>query len=573
MQKALTPKQMRELDAYMIGEVKIPSLLLMENAAMGIFEAVRELAGPCAVHVFCGVGNNGGDGFAVARILLTHGYDAYVFVLGDLSGLTEDAAKNYEMFEKMPGRCIQISDIEDYKGSGAPRPAIIIDAIFGTGLAREVSGIYRDVIEMVNRSGAYVISADIPSGIDGGTGQALGCAVKADITVTFQYPKIGHFLFPGRDYAGRLKIVKIGVDDGAEHILKGFVTVYESDGAGLQLGKRAQNTNKGDFGRLLIIAGSYGMAGAAVLCAKAAVRAGAGLTTVASCHEVVDILQASVPEATCKAITSEQGVLVHHSIFDIERAIKGKTALAAGPGLSLGNDMRAIVEHIIQNHNIIKVLDADAINAIAGHADVLLEKEGQIILTPHPKEFAGLIDGSLKSVLENPIHHAREFAKKYGVVLVLKGATTVIANERGDITLVCAGSPGMSKGGSGDVLTGIIAGMAAQGKTAYDAALYGVYISAAAGEMAAGECGEYAMSASDSIGKIGDATELIRSGRIKADTVKCQPEADGAILPKAPPAPSEEEISALKEGIREDMHKGYENAGRRPAGPDRRRIG
>ncbi|MGI6153753.1 MAG: NAD(P)H-hydrate dehydratase, partial [Christensenellaceae bacterium] len=504
MQKVLTPKEMSEVDSYMIREMEIPSLLLMENAAMGVANAVMDRVAPCIVHVFCGTGNNGGDGFAAARILLSKGYDVCVFVLGDAERLTQDARSNVTLLEKLPGVCVSISDIAEYTPYCKEKPAAVIDAIFGTGLSRDVTGIYKDVIDQINKMNGLKVSVDIPSGIDGATGHLLGGAVLADVTVTFQYPKIGHFLFPGRKHTGVLETVKIGVDDGCQALTQSDVCAYRSDDGDLRLGSREMDAHKGDFGRLLLVAGSYGMAGAAVLSARAAARAGAGLVTLASIDEVVAVVQTSVPEATCRVLANEEGSITRNSIFDIDRAAKGKTALAIGPGISLSNDTHDIVEHIVKNHELTKILDADAISALAGRPEVFLEKTGEVILTPHAKEFASLLDVTTEHVLNNSLTLAEEFAARYKVTLVLKGATTIVADGSGKVALVAAGSPAMAKGGSGDVLTGVISGLAAQGKKAYDAALLGVYIAAMAGEKSAGEWGEYSVLATDSVEHIGD---------------------------------------------------------------------
>lgn len=567
MYMVLTSKQMREVDRYMIEEMHIPSLLLMENAARGVCGAVME-EDPCVVHAFCGTGNNGGDGLAAARVLLAEGYDVYVVVLGEKQNMTPDALENYLMFETMPDRCRCIGELAELEGWDIPEADLIIDAIFGTGLSREVSGLQKDCIAHINESGVFVVACDIPSGVNANDGKVMGSAVYADVTVTFQYPKIGHFLYPGREYAGEVEVVKIGVDEGCEVPASAMVQGYESGDEDISLGFRRQNAHKGDFGRLLLIAGSSGMAGAAVLSARAAGAAGAGLVTVASTDEVVSVLQHNVPEATCKVIASEEGVLERHSIFDIDRIIKGKSALAIGPGLGTGNDLRAIVSNIVQNHEIVKVMDADAINALAGAADILIEKKGDIILTPHMKEFAGLLDVTVDYVLGNSLSLAVEFAKKYGVVLVLKGATTIVADADGRAALVGAGSPGMAKGGSGDVLTGTIAGFAAQGKSAFDAALIGVYIAATAGELAAGEYGEYSMTPSDTVDYIGDAIETVLDESIWADTVKKK-------APGKNPVPPREESPKIE--LKEDMIVPPEPTNKKPDPepdpPTKRKIG
>ncbi len=528
MRIVLNAAQMREVDSYMIHTMNIPGIVLMENAAMGVANLVMEQVDPGVVYVFCGVGNNGGDGLAAARILLAHGYDVYVVVAGELDRLTADAAANLAMFRVLQERTRCIGEIEAFLTWDIPPADIVIDALFGTGLTRPPEGIFREIIRLINETDAPVVSVDIPSGICADTGAVLGTAVRADFTATFQYPKAGHYLFPGREYAGVVEVVKVGVDDGCDVPGKAGICVYESGDEDITIGRRSRNTNKGDYGRLLLIAGSRGMAGAAVLSARAATRAGAGLVTVGAPDAVVDVIQQTVPEATCRALPDQEGSLTRHSVFDIARIVKGKTAIAIGPGLGAGEGIRDIVLSVLRDYDVVKVLDADAINAIAGHPEVLKEKAGDVILTPHPKEFSRLIDVDMARILENPVRYAVEFAKEYDVTLVLKGAATVVADRDGSASLVCAGSPGMAKGGSGDVLTGVIAGLAAQGKSAASAALIGVYIAGMAGMAAAEQMGEYSMTPMDAVNEIGFAMNEITVDYIEADRVlKECPEAAG----------------------------------------------
>ncbi len=516
MYNVLTADQMRGVDAYMIKEMRIPGLLLMENAAMGVCRAIMKETAPCVVRVFCGTGNNGGDGLAVARILLLNGYDVYVALAGDPSKLTEDAAVNFAMFEKMSDRTLCFTDILELDSWNAPKAELVVDALFGTGLSREVYGFYRDVIERINGSGARVVSVDIPSGVNADNGAVLGDAVVADITVTFQYPKAGHFLFPGRYCRGRLEVVRIGVDEDCTIPASGGVVAYTSSDTAISMERRELHANKGSYGRLLVIAGSQGMAGAAVLTCRAASHAGAGLVTLASTEEAACVAQNNVPEATCKILSAEEGRLGRRSVFDIARIVKGKTAIAIGPGLGVGEGVTEAVEHIIKDYALTKVVDADAINAIAGRPGILLERAGEIILTPHPREFARLIGSNTQHVLGDSLELARSFAQKYGVTLVLKGATTIVAAADGRAALVAAGSPGMAKGGSGDVLTGIIGGFAAQGMGAYESALKGVYIAAMAGEAAATERGEYSTGPMDTIAHIGGAIgDALKNGSVR----------------------------------------------------------
>ena len=504
MRSVMNAQQMRAVDKYMIEKLHIPSLVLMENAAMGTARLVMEKKPePCVVHTFCGIGNNGGDGFACARILLARGYDVYVAVVGDPSTMKGDARANYEMFRQFPDRVLEVSSIEDLYSWRVPKAEVIVDALFGVGLSRDVLGVYADVIASMNSAQALRVSMDIPSGIDADTGRVMGIAVRADCTATFQYPKVGQYLYPGRQYTGELRVVTIGIDKGVEDVVASHMFVYDSNDPDILIPMRSADSNKGTYGRLLLVAGSRGMAGAAVMSAKAAYASGAGLVTVAAPWAVVDVMQNSVPEATCALMPEEEGRIYSGSADSIRREAAGKTAVAVGPGLGSGKGLKTVVADMLTTYDVCRVVDADALNALDQDLKVLAHIRGDVVFTPHPREFARLLGTDLDSVLEHPVELATAFAQKCRVTVVLKGATTIIASADGDVTLVAAGSPGMAKAGSGDVLTGTIAGFAAQGVPGYEAAVLGVYLCSVAGEAAAEEHGEYSSTPNDTIQCLG----------------------------------------------------------------------
>lgn len=504
MQTVMNAQQMRAVDKYMIDTLKIPGIVLMENAAMGTAQIIMKKAEPgSVVHVFCGTGNNGGDGLACARILMAHGYNVYVVIVGDPSSYKGDAKTNFGMFSYLSDHVLELARIEDLYTWRVPKAEIIVDALFGTGLDREVKGIHAEVIDVINRNGAQCISIDMPSGISADNGAVLGQAVRADVTVTFQYPKIGQILYPGRDYTGDLTVVPIGISAGVEDVVDSTVMVVERHDADIHLAKRASDTNKGSYGRLFIVAGSRGMAGAAVLTAQAAYRAGAGLVSVGVPESITEILQTAVPEATCLPLPEQSGHIFGGSRVAVAQAMYRKTAMALGPGLGQGEGIRDLVTDVIGDASLCRVLDADALNAIGNNVEILAQIKGEIIFTPHPAEFARLLGMDISSVLERPLELASTFSRQFGVVLVLKGATTVIADTDGSAVLLAAGTPGMAKGGSGDVLTGVIAGFAAQGFSAMDAAILGTYFCAMAGECAADEKGTYSMTPLDTISELG----------------------------------------------------------------------
>lgn len=512
MQLALTAGQMKNVDLYMMQTMGIPNIVLMENAARGVYEAIKSRREPCTVHVYCGVGNNGGDGLAAARILLANGYDVYVIVAGEPDKMTPDTLTNFAVFKELKDRAKCIKHISELNDFAIPDADVVVDALLGTGLTRRTEGLFADLIDEINSyEDADIVSVDIPSGVQADTGAVLGNAVKADITVTFQHPKVGLYIYPGKSCVGELQIAKIGIDEGCEELRRVKIGVYDCDEPDLWIRKRRPDANKGDFGRLLLIAGSEGMAGAAVMAAQGASRAGAGLVTAAAPKEVVKILQLSAPQATCAVLPDDNGKIANKSIFDIAKLIKGKTALAVGPGLGIGDGVKEITENLLCEYDITKVFDADAINALRGNQKIFNHKAGNVIITPHPAEFARIINRDVADVLAEPIILTTEFAKQYKVIVVLKGATTIIADPKGNARLVCGGSPGMAKGGSGDVLTGIIGGLAAQGKSALESALLGVIIAAAAGERAAERCGEYSMTPLDELDEIGGVMKKMES--------------------------------------------------------------
>lgn len=505
MNFALTAQKSRELDGYMIEVLKIPGIVLMENASLGVVREIENMLPHGKVCVFCGTGNNGGDGFAIARGLMARGYHVNVFLLGKIDSVRGDAAQNFEFIKVLDESLMVIED--EYSLSDAIDEAqdadIIVDAIFGTGLSREIEGIYKKTIDRINLLEGYKIAVDIPSGVCSDTGGILGTCVNADETVTFQYAKQGHYLYPGKSKCGKLKVVTIGVDDNAPIFDGEELCVYEYGDDGLALSPRKENSNKGDFGRLMIIAGSVGMAGAAVMCAKAAVKTGAGLTTVATVPFAANALAVGVPEAMSVLCEEKNGCISGNSLCEIMENAKNKNAILMGAGMRKSEDTKRILESVLKETDCIKVIDADGLNVLAENMEFLHEAKGEIVLTPHPKEFSRLCKKSVEEILKNPVLCAREFTREYDVTLVLKGAVTVISNSEEGESLVCGDVPGMAKGGSGDVLGGIIGAMCAQGQDAYSAALFGAYINMCAGKNAQNKKGEYSMTPMDTIEEIG----------------------------------------------------------------------
>ena len=498
---------MRSLDAHMSDNLHIPSLLLMENAAFGLTAAVFGQNGKdTKVIALCGTGNNGGDGFAAARQLAAKGCDVRVLLVGKTDALRGDAATNAAFFE---GRIIEVTDEAQAKAELDKLCGhVVIDALFGVGLSRDITGLHAAVINLLNQSGAYVIACDIASGIDADTGTVRGTAVHANETVTFQCAKPGHFLYPGRAHTGTLTIKEIGTTDGFD--LGGLFAVTKTP----YLPKRDAYTHKGSYGRLACVVGSQGMSGAGLLCVSAALRAGAGVVTTGIPSSLQGIFSSRIPESMTFALDDFSGSLSDSCIPGLERLLGGKTALAAGPGLSTSEGAAAAVRHMLTHHDIRKVFDADALTIISNDKAMLRDAKGDIVLTPHLSEFSRLCGCPVDEIERNAIVIAQEFAQAHGLTLLLKGATTLITNGT-KTALVTAGSPGMARGGSGDVLTGVVGGLMCGGQQGgmegFEAALLGAYICGKAGEAAAHDLGELSMTAADTLSHIAPVTKsLIR---------------------------------------------------------------
>ncbi|GHU65070.1 bifunctional NAD(P)H-hydrate repair enzyme Nnr [Clostridia bacterium] len=480
MINTITPADMLALERRFMDETDTPAILLMEHAAAAIADA---LSGKQRVLFLCGPGSNGGDGLAAARLFtMRHGNivrdsdtcEAIVWQFGD--NVSDVIRQQSAMLN---GIGITIHQITN------PVPELpvvdcIVDALFGIGLTRPLTGVYADVVERMNNSGLDVLAVDIASGIDGATGRVMGSAVRANRTVTFHRPKVGHYIYPGRDYTGKLTIEPIGIPESYGLNVNDPVLLEDSD-VDRFLPPRKADTHKGSYGHALILAGSIGMAGAAALCAKAALRSGAGLVTVACPPTVLPIVQTLIPDAIAKPVESAE---------DVRAALIGKTCVAVGPGL--GKGILSLLEPLY-NADIPQVWDADALNALAESGR---RAPTQTIITPHPGEAARLLNEPTTSITTDPIASAQRLHDRTGAIVLLKGSTTVITDGQ-SVTLNVNGSPAMAKGGMGDTLTGIIAAMLAQGLSLYDAARMGAYLHGRAGSRAAAVKGERAVLAAD----------------------------------------------------------------------------
>jgi NAD(P)H-hydrate epimerase len=375
---------------------------------------------------------------------------------------------------------------------------VIVDALLGTGLRSDVSGVYREAIELMNASGRPVVSVDIASGIHGTTGRVLGDAVRASTTVTFAFAKLGHVLYPGAEHTGRLIVADIGIPPRLMESASGYEFINDEIISPM-LHRRDRQAHKGQFGHCLIIAGSTGKTGAAALSANSAMRAGSGLVTLAVADSLHQVLEIKTTEVMTVALPdSGSGCLTSNAFQAIEKLLTDKDAVALGPGLGRRPGTTSLVQNIVESVSLPLVIDADGLNALAEDISVLRRKKSStVILTPHPGEMARLLGTSIPDVEAIRISVAQEFARNFGIYLVLKGARTIIASPNGTAAINSSGNPGMATGGMGDVLTGIITSLLGQGYCGWDACRLGVFIHGYAADLVADEKGEIGICATD----------------------------------------------------------------------------
>lgn len=511
MTKIITSAQMQALDRRTITEAGVPGRTLMERAGCGVADCLEQTFGSPRgkrVTVLCGKGNNGGDGFVVARLLHRRQAKVRVLTMTPLSELSRDAAVMYRQFIRVAGQ----SRIRPYSSNAQAQPLlresnIVIDALFGTGLSAEVSGRYADAIDSINEAGKPVVSIDLPSGLHADTGIALGRAVRAALTVTFGLPKLGLYVNHGIDHAGRVAIVDIGIPQAFIDAVESRTTLITDSFVRASLPVRKPSSHKGTYGHAGIIAGSVGKTGAAAMAAKAALRVGTGLVTVAIPSSVNDVLEAKLLEAMTVPMPETKARTFSRTAFDrLSAFIAARTSIAIGPGLSTHPETVELVQTLVKQLDRPAVLDADALNALAGRASLLTECKTPPILTPHPGEMARLeTDATPQSVNADRIGTATRFARERGVFVVLKGARTVIARPDGAVAICPTGNPGMATAGTGDVLTGMTVGLLAQGLPPWEAACVATYLHGYAGDLAAATTGQAGMIAGDVIEQISHA--------------------------------------------------------------------
>ncbi len=499
----VTAAEMRRLDALTIERSGTPGHVLMERAGAGAtavllaqFPHVRRRR----VVIVAGKGNNGGDGFVIARLLRRKGVRAEVVLLGTQRDVKGDVAR---MLAALRRTRVPVTEARS-AGDIAKLPAtfkdaaLLVDAVFGTGLSAPVQGHYADVLHLMNASGIPIFAVDIPSGLDADRGAALGVAIQAEATATFAFAKIGQVIHPGIEHVGALAVVDIGIAPEAVAQVQPRTHLLEASDVAPLVPVRAPETHKGTCGHVLVIAGSRGRTGAARLAAHAACRAGAGLTTLAGPASLNDLLASSVPEAMTALLSDAEG-FVRFDEGGVRTVLEGKTAIVVGPGIGTHDDAQKLIRFLLKEIDLPMVVDADAVTCLARDVSALASARAKVILTPHPGEMARLLGSDTASVQADRIATARSFAQQRRCVLVLKGARSVIAAADGNVWINPTGNPGMASGGMGDALSGILGALLAQGLSLADAACLGVYLHGEVADHVAAAQGQIGLLASDVI--------------------------------------------------------------------------
>ncbi len=495
LEEILTSDEMRRCDSFTIEKKGIPSRKLMERAAEAVVSEIIKAKFDISKVIFlCGAGNNGGDGFAAARFLAQRARENGLAFRIETFFAGEDGKESTECaYQRKNASDAGVYEVSDPDIEGA---TLIVDAIFGIGLTRNIEGNIASLIERVNNSKAKVVSVDIPSGINADTGAVMGIATKADMTVTIARKKIGLLLFPGAEKCGKLIKVDIGIDTEA---LDGEHKIFSSASIPFSLPKRSPASNKGDFGKILIVGGAENMAGAAYLSALAAYRSGAGLVRIFTTEKNRIILQTIIPEAVIITYENDNDIpklLIPH--------IKDSDSVVIGPGLSKSDAARLMLEAVLKNTSCPLIIDADALNILSENPNLWDFASKNTVITPHMGEMSRLTGKSISYLKENAVKNALDFAREKGVICCMKDASTVICDgER--VYINRSGCSALSKGGSGDVLTGVIAALSAVKKDIFEASCMGAYLHGSAGTIASQCLNEYSLLARDIAENISEA--------------------------------------------------------------------
>ena len=498
MPPIVTADEIREMDRQTIEDLGVPGVVLMENAGRAVFEVVLDAyadgdGGPVAI--LCGAGNNGGDGYVVARHLHQLGVPCAVYLAAPRERIQGDARINLDILDHLPVPIWELETDGEALDVAMERASVLVDALLGTGLNSEVRGRYRDIIEQANTSGAFKVAVDIPSGIRADDGALLGVAFEADVTVTFGAPKRGLALRPGADAAGEIIVADIGIPPQVVDAVDPKAELIDWDELVDAVPRRARDGHKGRYGHVLVIAGGPGKAGASLLAGQGALHTGAGLVTVAVPAAVQPSLEGRVPELMVTALPEDEA--------DLVTLLQGKSAIAIGPGLGNSAESAALVRLVLSEATCPLVVDADGLNALAREPGAFAQAAQGCVLTPHPGEMARLLDGEVPEVQADRVGSALALAAREQAVVVLKGAPSLVAEPGGRLAINTSGNPGMGSAGSGDVLTGMLAALVAQGLPLVEAARVAAFLHGVAGDEAAEVDGERGLTASALIASVG----------------------------------------------------------------------
>ena len=501
--KLVTSAQMREIDRETIENRGIPGPQLMENAGRGIAEAILTdlIAVPqeSKVVVFCGKGNNGGDGYVIGRYLHEEGVQVAFYFIGPIDKLSPDAKLN---FDRAAGLDIELNEVKQVSDLPSELDAnFIVDAVFGTGFEGEAKGLAGEIIEYMNLQDVEIISVDMPSGLNADTGQFEGPVVQADYTFTLALPKYGLYISPGRELSGTVATIPIGIPDNVVDMFSHGSELITPEMVSGGLPVRPPDAHKGIFGKLLILAGSTGLTGAATMTAEAANRTGCGLTKVGCPASVQPVLATKLTEVMTVPFpdVAKKGVFALRGLGEIKKLIEQHDAVVIGPGMGTHHETRDLVQRLVAQLEKPTIIDADGLNNLAGKTEILKNSPAPIVITPHPGEFARLTGEAVPEDFHEKAALARKTAADLGVTLVLKGSPTLVADQSGVVYFNQTGNSGMATGGSGDVLSGMIGSLLAQGMSTTGAAVIAVFLHGLAGDVAAEALTERAMVAGDLI--------------------------------------------------------------------------
>jgi hydroxyethylthiazole kinase-like uncharacterized protein yjeF len=522
--RVLNTQQMREADRQTIDEIGLPSIVLMENAgrqAVAAMEAAYDDLAAGRVGVLCGRGNNGGDGFVVARTLAQRGIETMVFLLGSVAEVRGDARTHLEILGRVGLTVVEVTNAQEWElhFSEVSECDVIVDAILGTGFHGQLSGLLETVVADVNGLGVPVVAIDLPTGVSADSHEVEGEAIEASMTVTLAAPKIPLVLPPADAYAGDLVIADIGIPGSVIDELDGpWVELLTREKMREIVPARAADSHKGDFGRVLVVAGSLGKTGAAHLAAIGALRSGAGLVTIATPRSCVPIVAAMQPEYMTVPLEETAAGTIDFAAADRVLELQADV-IAIGPGLGQDPSTAAFVHAVVERAGVPLVLDADGLNAFTSDPDRLVGRDGvDVIVTPHPGEMARLLGISVEEVQSDRLEHARAFASSHRVHVVLKGHRTIVAGPESRAFVNLTGNPGMATGGTGDLLTGMIAAWFAQLLDAEAASKLAVYLHGTAGDLAEADESDASLIATDLAAHLGDAlNELTARRRVKRE--------------------------------------------------------